>query len=65
MLHNYPDVSNRRGEVIEGSVHVGKFPIEKGREEAVQVGKLLYYKVIQFSTYFDPDRSVKFNRRGC
>ena len=30
----------------------------------VHVGKLLYNKVLQFSTCSDPDRFVKFNRKG-
>ena len=51
--------ANRRG------IHFGNFPIEKGyQKKVVHVGKLFYCKVIQFSTCSDPDRFVKFNRKG-
>ena len=64
-------VFNKRRILTEGGMHVGNFPIEKGyyegsnrKEKVVHVGKLLSYKVIQFSSCSDSDRFVMFNRRG-
>ena len=57
-------VFSRNIVLIEGGMCVGNFSKKGCLEKVVRAGKLLYYKVVQFSTCSDPGRFVTFIRMG-